>query len=148
MKTKEKIKKFWNEFKKNWLWINIGFYIGITIVNWIGYFFGFITLEITIIFTLMYPLILFGVYYIKKSKYQKNIYKLVWVVGFGLPLGGIMWFCIIYIFHGAPWAPLRNSPLLVQIVFSVISTVLCWALGMYIMYRVGKKREWRFPSTY
>ena len=143
LEVNEEIKKFWNEFKKHWLWISIGNYMGINITLWLLYFYGFAILGMTLTFSFVAPLILLGIYYIRKSKYQTDIYKYVWTISGGLFIGGFIWFGIIYIFQGAPWAPFRDYPLIFRIPFDVTSTVLCWALGMYLMYRLGKKRDFR-----
>ena len=143
LKLKEKIKKFWNEFKEHWLWISIGNYMGINITLWILYFYGFAILGMTLTFSLVAPLILLGIYYLRKSKYQTDIYKYVWIIGGAASIGGLIWFGIAYILQGAPWAPFRDYPLIFRIPFDIITTVLCWALGGYIGYRLGKKRDFR-----
>lgn len=143
LEVNEEIKKFWNEFKKHWLWISVGSYMGITTTLWLLFFFGFVILGMPLIFSIVTPLILLGIYYIRKSKYQTVIYKYVGTICGGLSIGGLIWFGIAYIYYGAPWAPLRNSPLLLRIVVDVIVIVLCWALGIYIMYKLGKKRDFR-----
>ena len=140
---KEKVKKFWEEFKQHWLWINIGGYMGITMMNWLGYFLGFISLEITLIFTFILPPILISIYYTRKSRYQRSIYKIVWVVGGGVSLGWVIWVSIGYTLVGAPWAPLHESRGIMREITLILPMVPSYCLAAYIMYRLGKKRDFR-----
>ncbi len=146
---KEKIKNFWKNYKKNWYWVYIGSYIGLTFMNWVLFSFGIIDLMLAIFFTVFIPLAGFLAYYGRKSKHQESITKIVLVGYGGLGLGGIMWFITGYILIAAPWAPLRvlvlDAVLRGRILFLLLPT-LC-VIATYIMYRVGKKREWRLPST-
>ena len=142
MGVKEKIKNFWEEFKQNWLWISIGVYIGTTVMGWVEYFRGFIPLMGIFLPTFVIPTFLFGIYYIRKLN-SRTIYKYVWIIGGAASIGGLIWFGVAYILQGAPWAPFRDYPLIFRIPFDIITIVLCWALGGYIMYRLGKKRDFR-----
>ncbi|MHA1107302.1 MAG: hypothetical protein ACTSPN_16545 [Promethearchaeota archaeon] len=45
--------------------------------------------------------------------------------------------------QGAPWAPLRDSVLIYRIIFDVGSTLVCWGLGGFIGYEIGKRRDYR-----
>ena len=142
MSVKNKLKIKWNESKQHWSLLAIEIYIGVAFTLWLLYFYGFRVLGIAISFSFISPLIFFGIYYIRKLD-SRTAGKYIWIVGGGLFLGGIMWFGIAYIFYSAPWAPLRNSPPIIFMTFSITSTVFSWALGGYIMYRLGKKRDFR-----
>ena len=141
-RMKEILKTTWKKWKEQWLWISIGVYIGVALTLWLLFFYGFGVLGIAISFSFISPLIFIGIYYIRKLD-SRTVGKYIWIVCGGLFLGGIMWFGIVYVFYSAPWAPLRNSPLIIFIIFSITSLVFSWALGGYIMYRLGKKRDFR-----
>ena len=81
MNVKEKIKIFWKNFKENWSWVTIGFYIGITSMGWIEYFRGCFSLIGIILPTFIAPFFLFGIFYIRKSKDQRVIMRLITVIG-------------------------------------------------------------------
>ncbi len=107
MGVKEKIKNFWEEFKQNWLWINIGNCMGLTFMNWLLFFIGVINLVIPILLTVFYPFAIFLAYYGRISKHQKIITK-IGLVGFGgWGLGCPIWIFLGYVLIAAPWAPLR-----------------------------------------
>ena len=142
MSVKNKLKITLCEFKQHWLILTVGIYIGVAFTLWLLFFYGFGVLGIAISFSFISPLIFFGIYYIRKLD-NRTVGKYIWIVCGGLFLGGIMWFGIAYIFYGAPWAPLRNSPPIIFMTFAITSTVFSWALGGYIMYRLGKKRDFR-----
>ncbi len=148
--TKEKIKNFWKAFKKNILWVHIGNCTGLTFMNWMLFYFGIVDLVFAIFFTVFYPLLIFFAYYIRKSKHQKIFAEIVLVGLGGFSFGGILWIFLGYVLIAAPWAPLRIlilDEVLRGRIFLLLLPTLCVIAG-YIMYRVGKKREWRLPSTY
>jgi uncharacterized membrane protein len=64
MNIKEKLKNFWKAYKKNWLWICIGVYIGTMLMSWIEYFRGYFSLIGVVLPTFIIPLFLFGIFYI------------------------------------------------------------------------------------
>ena len=66
MNVKEKIKIFWKNFTENWLWVTIGVYTGTILMGWIEYFRGFLPLIGVVLPTFVFPLFLFGIYYIRK----------------------------------------------------------------------------------
>ena len=150
MGVKEKIKNFWKAYKKNWLWINIGNCMGLTFMLWLLFSLGVINLVIAILLTVFYPFAIFLAYYGRISKHQKIITKIVLVGGGGYVFGVILWLFLGYLLITAPWAPLRilvlDAVLRGRILLLLLPT-LC-VITAYIMYRVGKKREWRLPSTY
>ena len=139
----DKIKNFWKEFKKQWLWVNIGAYMMIMIINWIGFFLGSIEFGITILISLIYPLIIIGIYYTRKSKYQRNIYKGIWIVGGGISLGFPIWGFFYFFFIGAHWAPFHELQGTLNAIISILFLIPSYILAAYIMYRLGKKRDFR-----
>ena len=142
MNVKEKIKIFWKNFTENWLWVAIGVYIGTTVIGWIGYIIGIIPLIGIVLTTIGIPIILFSVFYIRKLD-SRTFYKYVFIITGAALFGGIIEFGIAHIFQGAPWAPLRNLELIYQIIFTVGSTSLCFGLGGFIGYAIGKRRDYR-----
>jgi len=143
LKLSEEIKNFWNEFKKQWLWVNIGAYMMIMMINWIGFFLGSIEFEITILISFIYPLIIISIYYIRKSKYQRNIYKGIWIVCGGISIGFPIWAFISYFFVGAHWAPFHESQGTLKDIIFILTIIPSYILAAYIMYRLGKKRDFR-----
>lgn len=142
MRERKKNRTFGKSIVENWLWISIGVYIGVALTLWLLFFYGFGVLGIAISFSFIAPLIFLGIYYIRKLE-SRTAGKYIWIVCGGLFFGGIMWFGLAYIFYSAPWAPLRNSPPIIFNIYSITSLVFSWALGGYIMYRLGKKRDFR-----
>ena len=142
MNVKEKIKIFWKNFTENWLWVAIGVYITTTVIGWIGYIIGIIPLIGIVLTTIGIPIILFSVFYIRKLD-SRTFYKYVFIITGAALFGGIIEFGIAHIFQGAPWAPLRNLELIYQIIFTVGSTSLCFGLGGFIGYAIGKRRDYR-----
>ncbi|MCK4380386.1 MAG: hypothetical protein KAW51_04545, partial [Candidatus Lokiarchaeota archaeon] len=78
MNKEENHRSFWKKFNEKWLWVNIGAYMMITMINWTGFFLGSIKFEIALLITLIYPLIILTIFYIRKSKFETTIYKIVW----------------------------------------------------------------------
>ncbi len=150
MNVKGKIKGFWKAYKKNWLWINIGNCMGLTFMNWLLFFIGVINLVIPILLTVFYPFAIFLAYYGRISKHQKIISKIVLIGCGGYGFGIIMWIFLGYVLIAAPWAPLRVLVLdaVLRGRILLLLMVTCCVIAGYIMYRVGKKREWRLPSIY
>ena len=145
LKLKEKIKNFWNEFIKHWLWVNIGAYLMIMMINWTGFFLSSIEFEIAFLITFIYPVIILSIYYIRKSKYQRTIHKIVWIVCGGLCLGFPIWASFFFILIGASWAPLNEVQDNLKAYISILFLVPSYSLAVYIMYRLGKKIEWKLP---
>lgn len=143
MKLKEKIKNFWNEFKKHWLWVNIGAYMMITMINWTGFFLGSIKFEIALLITLIYPLIILTIFYIRKSKFETTIYKIVWIVCGGIALGFPIWGIIFFVLIGAPWAPLYEAHNILRGSISILILVPAYGVAAHLMYKLGKRRDFR-----
>ena len=148
--TKEKFKNFWKRFNENWLWINLGSVVAGVIIYWGLYFIGRVSLMTAIFSTILHPLILVLVYYFVKyfrvSKHQTIFTKII-LVGFGtIALGGIIWIFTGAVLIAAPWAPLHDLPAVLKGRILQLVVISSYALAAYIMYRIGKKRDWRPPS--
>ena len=150
MNTKEKIKNFWKNHEKSWIWFSIGTCIALIYMKWVLFYFGIINLMLAIFLTVLYPLSIFLAYYIRVSKHQKIIIKIGLVGCCGYVFGTILWLFLGYLLIQAPWAPLRILVLDAVLrgrILLLLLPILCVIAG-YIVYRVGKKREWGLPSTY
>ena len=145
---KEKIKASWNMFKKNWLWFAIGAYISTTIIFWCFFFLEFIDLTVPILNTVLYPIAIVIAYYGREPKYEKIITRIVLVGCFGYALSVPMWLITAYLLIVAPWAPFQDLPTHLRNLFLPLLMIPTYGLAAYLMYRVGKKRDWKRPSTY
>ena len=125
MREKKENRTFGKNLVENWVWVAIGVYISTTVIGWIGYIIGIIPLIGIVLTTIGIPIFLISIFYIRKLD-SRTFYKYVFIITGAALFGGIMWFGIAYIFQGAPWAPLRDSELIYQIIFSVGSTLFCW----------------------
>jgi len=143
MNAKEKIKIFWKNFKENWVWVTIGFYIGITSMAWIEYFRGYFSLIEVVLPTFIAPLFIFGIFYIRKSKHQRVIGRLITVIGGGLALGFPISMSANYILLVAPWAPFHKINGILRIILSILVMLLSYSGAAYIMDKLGKKRDYR-----
>jgi hypothetical protein len=61
-----------------------------------------------------------------------------------------MWFIIGYVLVQAPWAPLRIliGDAVIRGRINLLILISSYAIGGYIMYRIGKKRKWRPPAHF
>ena len=143
LKLKEKIKNFWNEFKKQWLWVNIGAYMIFLMISWTGFFLGFTKFEIALLITLIYPLIILTIFFIRKSKFETTIYKILWIVGGGICLGFPIWLIISFVLIIAPWAPLYEAHNILRDGISILILVPAYGVAAYLMYMLGKRRDFR-----
>jgi len=150
---KEKIKIFWKNLNKNWVYVYIGAYGSLMICFWWLFFVGILDLG-RVIFSTILGLAVFLLTYTLKRIRNLKLLKLITgivLVSFGIfSLGGIMWFIIGYLLIQAPWAPLRililDTALRGRILLLLLPTF--YAIGGYIMYRIGKKRKWRPPAHF
>jgi len=142
MNVKEKIKIFWKNFKENWLWVTIGFYIGITSMGWIEYFRGCFSLIGVVLPTFIAPFFLFGIFYIRKLN-SRTINRLIWTIGGASVIGFPIWLFVNYILFVTPWAPFRECYGILRIIFFILSTLLSYGGAAYIMDKLGKKRDYR-----
>jgi len=141
---KEKLRSFWKNYKKNWIWVSIGICIGLIYMKWVLFYFGIIDLMLAIFLTVLYPLSIFLAYYIRVSKHQKIIIKIGLVGCCGYVFGTILWLFLGYLLIQAPWAPLRiligDAGIRGRILLLLLPTSC--GIAAYIMYRIGKKRDW------
>jgi hypothetical protein len=105
---KEKIKDFWNNLNKKWMWIGNAIYIILVIIGWIGFFYNFITLETTLLVTFIYPVIFLVSFFVNTSKFKVTFRKILFNVAVALPLGFVIWLALIYSLITAPWALLNG----------------------------------------
>jgi len=148
----ENHKSFWKKFSERWLWVNIVSYIVGTILFWWLFFVGIINLMNAIFFTILnflfLPLLYYFVIYFRESKHQKIVVKIALVGGGGYVFGFIAWFIIGYVLIQAPWAPLQALPPVQRGRIFLLLLPTFYAIGGYIMYRIGKKRNWRPPAHF
>ena len=146
MNKKEKLKIFWKNYKKNWIWVSIGYCTCNTFTLWLLFFIGIFDLILAIFFTVFFPLMISIAYYGRKSIHQRTISKIMLVGCGGFGFGGIMWFLIGYVLIQAPWAPLQGlPPVLRGRTLLLLLPTLC-GIAAYFMYRIGKKRDWILPT--
>lgn len=150
MNKKENQKNFWKKLNEKWLLVNVVSYIVGTILFWWLFFIGIISLMtvifLTILNLLIIPLIYYFFKYFKASKHQKIITKIILVGCGALALGWPIWLFTGYVFITSPWAPLRDLPAVLKGRILLLIVILSYGLAAYIMYRIGKKRDWRPPS--
>ena len=117
-----------------------GIYVGVAMGQWLGYFLGYIPLEMVVFFTLGAPLVLFCLNSIKQTHYQVTFERVVIVAGGGLALGWPIWAFSNYLLYVPIWAPLHGSEGLLSTLAFVLITVLSYGAAAYLMDRLGKKR--------
>ena len=150
---KEKIKIFGKNLNKNWIYVYIGAYVMWMINYWSLFFVGILELNL-VIFSTILGLVFFLLTYTLKRIRNLNRLKLITgivLVSFGIfGLGGIMWFIIGYLLIQAPWAPLRIliGDAVIRGRINLLMLISSYAIGGYIMYRIGKKRKWRPPAHF
>ncbi len=142
MNIKEKIKIFWKNFTENWLWVTIGVYIGTILMGWIEYFRGFLPLIGVLLATFLFPLFLFGIYYVRKLN-SRTINRLIWTIGGALALGFPIWLFVNYILFVVPWAPFREDHGILDNIIFILGTLLSYGGAAYILDKLGKKRDFR-----
>ena len=150
---KEKIKIFGKNLNKNWVYVYIGAYGSWMISSWGLFFVGIYDLG-SVIFSTILGLAVFLLTYSLKRIRNLNLLKLITgivLVSFGIfGLGGIMWFITSYVLVAAPWAPLRIliGDAVIRGRINLLMLISSYAIGGYIMYRIGKKRKWRPPAHF
>ncbi len=150
---KEKIKIFWKNFNKNWVYVYIGAYGSLMICFWWLFFVGILDLGRVIFSTILgsaFFLFTYTLKHIRNLKLLKLITGII-LVSFGIfGLGGIMWFITSYVLVAAPWAPLRIliGDAVIRGRINLLMLISSYAIGGYIMYRIGKKRKWRPPAHF
>ncbi|MBN2154869.1 MAG: hypothetical protein JW776_02340 [Candidatus Lokiarchaeota archaeon] len=138
-------KKFFQKFKENWLWVNIGGIIANSLFLWILYYYEINNLGFTIGFMLFYPLMIILVVLIRKVKNPQLIYKIVFIGCFGYIGGLIFWLIFSYTLINASWAPFSDIIMgKSRLWFHIISLFVFSVLAMYILYLIGKKKGWKY----
>ena len=157
MNTKDKnfqeiIKNFWENCKKNWLWINLGAISTNTFFVWVLYYFNIMILRYAIIMTIVPPLGIILIYNAKNIKSINTLIlmnKIMLVGAGGYVITVIVWLPSGYILVNAPWAPLHDllSPNL-EFTFILLLMVAIYGIVAYLLYRFGEKREWHISPYY
>ncbi|MGM0470559.1 MAG: hypothetical protein ACQERB_17395 [Promethearchaeati archaeon] len=145
---KEKLKVYLKAFEKNWVWFTIGAYVSSTIIFWCFYFLEFINLLIPILNTIIYPIGIGLAYYGRQPKYEKRITKIVLIGCFGYVLSVPVWLITAYLLIVAPWAPFHDLSTPLKNLLLPLLIIPSYGLTAYLMYRIGKNRNWEGPSTY
>ena len=138
---KNKIRKLWDEMHEHQFWLAYGIYVGVATALWLGYFKGYILLMRVLPLTLGGPLLLFGVYYLRKPEHQMTLRKII-IVGGALCLGFPIWLFLNYVLFVPTWAPLYDHHGILNPVAFVLSTVLSYCGAAYIVDRLGRSGHW------
>ncbi len=150
---KERIKNFWENCKKNWLWINIGAIIMNTFFSWVLYYFNIMSLRYAIIMTIVPPLGIILIYNVKNIKSIKiliSMNKIMLVGAGGFVMTVPLWLYAGYLLINAPSAPINLYllPTWLQYAIMPIFFVLIYLIVGYFLYRFGEKREWHISPYY
>jgi len=137
----EKIRKLWDAMRKHEFWLLFGIYIGMAIALWLGYFEGYISLERVLPLTLGGPLLLIGVYYIRKPEHRMTFRKIMIVCG-AVSLGCPIWVSLNYVLFVPTWAPLHGGLNILNPVAFVLSTVLSYCGAAYLVDQLGRRGYW------
>jgi len=137
----EKIRKLWDEMREHQFWLAYGTYIGAATTLWLGYFKGYISLERVLFFTLGTPLLLFGVYYIRKAEHRMTLRKTMIVLG-ALTLGFPIWLFLFYVLYTPTWAPFHDHRSILNTVAIILATVLSYGGAAYLIDRLGRRGYW------
>ena len=137
----EKIRKLWAAMREHEFWLLFGIYIGMAIALWLGYFEGYISLERVLPLTLGGPLLLFGVYYIRKPEHHMTSRKII-IVGGALCLGCPIWVSLNYVLFVPTWALLHGGRSILNPVAFILSTVLSYGGAAYLVDRLGRRGHW------
>ena len=137
----EKIGKPWELMREHPFGLLFGIYLALATAQWLGYLIGYISLEQVLIFTLVTPLVLSGVY-IRETKHQMTFGRIVVVVGGGLALGFPIWIFLNYLLYVPTWAPLHEHHGPLNTVAFILATVLSYCGAAYLMDRLGRRRNY------
>ena len=137
----EKIRKLWDEMREHPFWLLFGIYVGYATARWLGYLEGYILLERVLFFTLGAPLLLFGVYYLKRVEHQMTLRRIMIVCG-AVALGFPIWVSLNYVLFVPTWAPFHGGRSILNPVAFVLSTVLSYCGAAYLVDRLGRRGYW------
>ena len=152
-KFKEIIKNFWENCKKNWVWINLGAIITNIFFVWGLYYFNIMSLRYAIIMTIVPPLGIILIYNVKNIKSINTLIlmnKIMLVGAGGFVITVPIWLYAGYLLFNAPSAPIKSYllPIWLQYAIMPIIFVLIYSIIGYFLYRFGKKREWHISPYY
>ena len=139
--SREPPRKLRDEIREHQIVLLFGFYIGMATALWLGYFEGYISLERVLPLTLGGPLLVFGVYYLRKVEHQMTLRRItiVCVAGaFGFPI----WLFLNYVLYVPTWAPFHGQHGILNTVAFVLSTVLSYYGVAYLVDRLGRRGYW------
>ena len=145
-----KLKTFWENYRKNWLWINIGGYLSGLLFIWFLFFKGIFSLWISILVTIVIPLGIFLRSKIKLVKHPIMINK-IWLIGIvGFLITDVFWLLSMYLLFTAPWAPIDQNQIPHWEGYSIFAVIFVgiYVIVGYFLYRFGEKREWHIPPCY
>jgi hypothetical protein len=118
------------------------------LVLWIGFFLNaspiissnpIIQLEITIIISFSFPLVIAAIYYLKKPSTTKSTKNIILIICGCLSLGFFIWGIFGFFFFGAPWAPLQDLQNPLRSIIIISSMIPTYGLAAYLMYLIRKK---------
>ncbi len=125
-----------------------GIYVGLALEQWLGYFLGYIPLEVAVVITLGAPLMLLAVYGIKQSRHRITFERAVMVGGGGLALGWPIWVFANWLLYVPIWAPLRGSEGLLNHLAIIAVTALSYGGAFYVVNRIVKTRNYESANDY
>ncbi len=137
----EKIRKLWAAMREHEFWLLFGIYIGMAIALWLGYFEGYISLMRVLPLTLGGPLLLFGVYYLRKPEHQMTLRRIMIVCG-AISLGCPIWLFLNYGLYVPTWAPFHDHHSILNTVAIILVTVLSYGGAAYLVDQLGRRGYW------
>ncbi len=123
------------------------------ISSWSLFFIGILDLGRVIFSTILglaFFLLIYALKRIRNLKLLKLITGIILIGCGSLVFGGIMWVITSYVLIAAPWAPLRIliGDEVIRGRINLLMLISSYAIGGYVMYRIGKKRKWRPPAHF
>jgi hypothetical protein len=117
-------------------------------LSWILYFFNIVPLSAAII-TLFFPLLIIAPWYLEKKEHQIHLTKItktIYILGGIFVLGGIFWFTLQFV--GKFIVGSFQTETIEFWIWALFSISFSYGVGGFIMYLVGKKRNWRPPKRF
>jgi amino acid transporter len=145
----EKIKNYMEKHGKSWLWVSIGIVIVYYFFIWYMFFIGISSLFNAIFYTIFYPLVVFFLINYRKLKHKVLINKIMLIGGLGSGITVVICLFAGYILFWGPWALLQDVlPANSRLAIALILMGAIYGIVAYILYRFGKKREWKILPDY